>query len=651
MAISKEEKEEKEEMKMTEEKGKRNSRILALVILSIGVLILASSLLLPITIISVSKIEIRPEGYVDENNEVRESFWVVTMVTTCTDKAVAWKFCNESDRYKYYKGEEVSLASELEIIIDPEPPYWTRPLEVHSHQVYPQTYGFATDIWGKREKTSDVIPSLSVNSYQFGARSDVPNVWTIHTPFWITLKKNGVELDKQYMDTIGIVETIKLVNPSDPENEYIVVENLGKIGTRYGQPSVTNILCIEKQLGYIFSGSDQVENKINYDAVDLSYSNYWFGGGKYYTGSQGWIVERWSDDGSPAHHIVDYASPWKTPFVVKDEAFPGNARYDQYKAYPIKADIWQDNPNTNPYGKSLVNYLKRYHNTLDVDAWKCGAEITDDNFLKVNVPFASESSVITVRISTELADTVVWRPQISNVQFVSCEWETGGTDADIQDRLNAVLTVKQHSSVKSTATIKPILETLGQPVTINPAAHTVDLVPNDETTVKFEFLNLGTAQDQPRNIITFVIENTLGDETDRASLTFVLKAKGVAETILTVYTIDAETEMGVGGIPVTITYDSSTQLGYTIDGTVVFDLEGVEGQVPVESSETLVYQSASDVATVKAGEPNKVTLRLYKKGVIPPPPPDYTWFLIILSVAIGTAIVLLTYKTRKKEEK
>lgn len=631
-------------------KGRLNLKILIMIGLIVAFLLLAPKLgIRPLTILSVSKVEIEPEGYVDEDNKVRGSFWITTMLTDCTDKAASWKFHNETDRDRYYKGEQVDLASEIEIIIDPEQPYWERPLEVHSHQVYPKTYGTWRDVRyvpyvtiGKREDTW--IPSLSVNTYQFGSRAGVPNVWTVHTPFWVTLRKNGIELAKEYVDTVGMVETIKMANPDDPQNEYILIKNLGKLGTGYGQPSITDIICIEQQLDYIFSGSDEVENKINYDVSDLSYSNYWFGGGQHYKTSGGHVVKRWGD-GSPAHY---YYVGFKK-FVVADDGFPGSEREDEFmvkeKVRPIEADIWHDNSYTKPYGKSLVNYLKQYHNTLDVDVWKCGAEITDDNFLRINMPFASVNSLITLQISTEIADTIVWKPQIANVKFVSCEWQTAGTDADIQDRLSAVLTVKQHSSVKSTATIKPVFEKTGQPIAINPLAHTVDLAPDETKTVKFEFLNLGTEKDL-ENKVTFIIENTLGVETDRSSLTFTLKKKGVAETILTVHTIDAETEMGIGGIPITITYDSSTQTAYTIDGTVVFDLEGVEGTTSVKSSETTTYQSASAITTVKAGEPNKVTLRLYKKGVTPPQPLPFWLFLLL--IMIPTSIALYAMTRRKK---
>jgi len=551
------------------------------------------------------------------------------MITDCTDQIAAYEFDNTvSDDYGQDKIGDKKLipTATIEIKINPEQPYWERPLEVHSYNVYPETSAFWSNWigqWGKWEEWQ--IPRLDVDVWQFGT-----DYWTLHTPFKVAVYKNGELIGEtaEPIDTIGGVETLRI--PTSGE-EYITIQNLGQIGWGYTEPTFDILMFSEST---VFHCSDSLINRINYDAVDLSYSNYWFGGGQHYQmewGSKMRVVQRFDDEcTSPGHHFLDpdlFGRVFHRP--VTDESFPGNERDGQYNAKPISADIWNDQPYLNPYGKSLVNYLKQYHDTVNLNVWKQGYRVHDSK-LKINLPFGSMSSLVTLKISTELADTIVWNPQVGNFKVTDFH-EIG----DIPDRKFGYIKIKQLSDVDSSGSVIFSVSPSNLPVDVNPPTiGTGTMTLGEEKILTFEMTNLGT-ETELTGTLTATINNSIGSVTDQRSVGFTLLVKGAGNTVLTVYTLDKNTRAYVSGISLIVNWEGGSTTGITSEGSWTYDFGAVHPLVTVTSAETPTYKSASDSKPLEVGT-NSITLEL----ILQTAPPEFPWIWVLIIVVVIVVVVL-----------
>lgn len=364
----------------------------------------------------------------------------------------------------------------IEITITPRQPYWERQLTSKSYLVYPQTYGTIRDRWTKqtRKLLENSVSALYANVLE----CDSSAVWTLHTPFDVKVEKVGNKSFTKTLsiDTIGGTYIATIANPSD-ESEKLMIMDLGKIGTGYGQPVTSGLLIFNKTIA--FEKTTQLVNAIRYGrdlttgqvTQNENYAFYWFGGGAKYlatgdTGAKDEEVLYWEDDKSPAHMWRYGIDPVAYNKLVAPGDFPGSYRdddgpnwWDRYERIkPIAADILNNNDTTNPRGLSLVNYLteKFPSEFQDLDLWREGWTITSDNRLRIYMPTAATSSLISIKISAELADSVVYQPIVGNGKIEQAFWDsTKTTKSIIKDKDVAVLKIKQYASQPSKITVTP----------------------------------------------------------------------------------------------------------------------------------------------------------------------------------------------------
>jgi LEA14-like dessication related protein len=493
--------------------------------------------------LAISNIRIEPTGYEDPSTqEWKGSFWTITATTDTRESFLFYTFNEtEASSFSNNKIEDKTVVpnATIKITITPKQPYWERPLVGDRWLVYNQTYGTYVN-W--LTKLADKITGTSVPAlYADVLCSDVDALWTKHTPFEITLEKIGANafIQTQSMDTVGGTETVVITNPHD-SSEKLLVTNLGQLGTGYGQPSISDILIFKRDSQLVAFEKSMVEKAIKYGRdmqtggvlAPENYAFYWFGGGSTYPTKSSHEEVRWYfDDKSPAHAVYkggpfgigEYRSP------VEDSDFAGSYRSDgpyfwDKRALPIAASIWDDNPNTNPLGDSLVTYLGRVFGSVDLDAyWRQGWFITNDNKLRIPMPSGSASSLITVKISTELADSVVYQPISGGGKFEEAFWSaegSGSTTCAIQKNNTAILKVKQLSTQTSKITVKP--STSGNvPISVTPFMDSAIMGPQSTKEFRFEVKNLGTETKQT-STITFQVTNDLGGLTDTRTLEFEL---------------------------------------------------------------------------------------------------------------------------------
>jgi len=598
-----------------------------------------------LSVFSVSQINLQKQGYEDPaTHEWMDSYWVIGLVTDTLEhyEGISYTFDNEEAQDANTIGEKtLVVTSEVKVTITPLQPYYERSMRYVTYTVYPKTYGmWMNKLTRQCGKLTDSIDELKVTVLQFTEES-----WKLYTPFKVQVYKNGVLKDEKTVNTVGGTETVILTGDSPEED--VKVQNLGKLGTGLGEPAFGDLVIFDPQ--HIFKIEGNILNEIEYDKDTYSYSNYWFGGGSYYlanldpdtgTMKSGDIVKRWPDDGSPAHFFVDDLG---INCPVHGANFPGNIRTDTFLDYyvkPVAADIYKDKPadqpvTGNPSGYSLVNYLANQRNhriyVLDnFDEYNQGIEVNEDNKMRVYLPLSSFNNLVTVWISTEIADAIVYQPVLSKGVITDIHWLGSG---EISDKDIVSVTVKQESQDGGRIIITAS-GMQGYPMQVSPTTDSVILNYGETHTFFFTAENLGTGTAQT-GTLQFTLTNDQGEQTDRETLSFKLQPQIGDQTTLTVTLHDKE-GYRPSGILVTVNYGVNSKSGVASNGYLTFDLDAYKGGVSLATQETDTYKAASATASVSAGK-NSVYLELRKKGE-----PLTLWDMIRQWITANTTVIIIT---------
>jgi len=465
----------------------------------------------PLAIISVSKVEIYPKtGSVDpKTGEWTGTFWVITGIVNAEESYSFYKFDKAQSQTGDNKiGDKTIVPTAvIEVTLTPGQPYYERALKRTPIKVTPKAseWEFLDRYWIRSGK--NIVNPLVVDTWEFSEL-----YWNLYTPFTVTIKKTSGQ--NQFtktvsVNTIGGVETIQVVNPYDSK-EKLLITNLGKLGTGY-EIALDNILMLGNK-DYVFRFSDDLKRTITMDARSESYSYYWFG---------------------PYRITMDTEIEARPPFIWVE--YPG---WDLSTTLitPRTPNTFTDDPYSTPRGQSLSNYLLTKGFSLipksQLDIWKQGYEITSDNKLRVYLPRASVSSLITLQISTELADSVVYQPFVGEFRITDVKWESGETKPKISDKQLVYVTVKQIADITATGTIWTEVSPSGTQVSVTPKTDTITLGKDQTYTFRFEVMNLGVSKETGIKI-TFKVTDSLGnlDATASAEATLI-----VGEATLVVYT-------------------------------------------------------------------------------------------------------------------
>jgi len=639
---------------------RRNKFWVVLLLSAIVILAATSGLFKSGTVISVSKVEIDPQGYEDAiTKEWRGSFWIVTMLTDCTDQVAAIKLANDdgtpgntyaqdSTGQRTYSTDEVATGqtvvpqSTIEIRIEPEQPYWERPLEIQQGEYASEAYGgYQNKITAQIGRTADHVDNLPFIHYEWGTGS-----WTLHTPFYVVISKNGVV---QYrtetpIDTVGGTQSFRLPPTGD---EHIYLTNLGKIETGYGEPQMGDILYFSND--YIFQadtasrkyitspfgtpfaggGFDPLPNVV---ADSDTFATYWYN------------RMAWHDTGQPA--------PWE----ADDEAYPvvDPANYGgwigaddtlNYVRKPVKPCVFPGDKNP---AKQAFMSLTEYLNWKGVaraktPSWLQGNPmITADKKMRLYMPYGSVSSLVTLKISTELADTIVWKPLVAKFDITNFP-----NLGDIADEITSTITVscvEGEGSGSITFSVNPATA----PLSLDPPTIGIpSMKAGDVKQFTYKILNLGT-ENEVSFSVTAVAKNMIGAVCDTATASGKLLKKTGALTVLTVRTLF--NNQPVSGIQVTVKYAEQTKSGITDTGgagSISFSLESYQGIVSVETGATNVYQPGFGSVIVASGTQTVLEINLQKWGQ--EGGYDYTILLYAgLGIAAIAVVTTILYKKRRK---
>ncbi|MHA1332359.1 MAG: hypothetical protein ACTSR2_14925, partial [Candidatus Hodarchaeales archaeon] len=603
-------------------------------------------------ILSVSQIYVEPKGYEDPvTHEWKGSFWVVLATSSTTDNYLFYKF-DKSESEQPYADNKINDKTlipnaTIKVMVTALQPYWQIYLTRKTYNVTKKTYGTwinKVDPFLNGKLTDTYVDPLIVDVWE------TTGYWVRHVPFQVVVEKIGDyhwKSDPILVDLVG-AESLNPITITSPKGEKLIIKLQGQLTTGYDQsPPWRDLIIFSPE--YVFEGDELVRAIISYDQDDLSYSNYWFGGGNYYTiktdlGER--VVQRWSDDGSPTHYYISASYPY-TPQPVSDYTFPGNDKIDNWWdinhiIVPRKPDVFKDDPNANPYGKSLINYLIGLPeiNRIDPNYWKTDRKPEFDfngRTLKIYLPMRTVSWLYTLWISTELADTAVYQPLAANGKITYIKWLSSDTGyAEIGGKDVALVTIKQLSSERSGILVQASATTSLAKITPEDGHYAI-LDPNEEKTFSFTVENLGVSTEVTGEL-SFRVYNDLGSQTDSSKLTFKLLPIGIGNTILTVYTVDAKTKIKVSGIFVSIAYGAETDTKATVNGMATFNLGSYQGTVQISIAETEKYKSASTSIRVQSGQ-NTAYIELLEK--VSPEPPWYIKYWWVMVIAISMVVTIL----------
>lgn len=601
---------------------------------------------LPNTLLASSSVRIQGQGYADTSGEWRGDYWIATMLTDMEDQMGYYRF-DSSEAAKSVNtpssldsDEKLNVQSIITVKITPLKPYYQRALVRESVNVYPATGSYIQNKITSQGQWASSVDKLDVSYLSFSGP------WELHTPFRVQVLKNNVQIVEKTFDTMGATQAVELVNPSD-NSEKVIVKDLGKLSSGYGQPDYGGDLIFFSG-DTVFRKTSTLMNAIKFDGADYCYANYWFGGGSIYKSPFYGEVVRRAPDNSPGHYIRT-SDVLQSNQPVADSDFPGSYRADDswnFKVHALSASVFSDAHG----GKSLINYLKDVrHETVigtnTLNHYNSGFEITSDSKLKVYLPYKAASSLITLQISSELADTVVWEPPVSDIRLSSVSWVGGNSQIGDSAQLKVVL--QQFSSVTSTATVT-VSYGSGHPIQTTPSSTGVTLGSGESTTVYFQFTN--TAADALTNGNAVVnVYDEFGKLADTKSVGYTLVPRATGSTSLSVFAVNKETNEAISGLTIVCKYGENSPTQITSSGSCSFDLSGYQGPVTVSSVETLTYKAASVAKDISEGI-NTVYLFVEPHGYVDPEG-DVDWFMIALIFAIIVSVVAVVGVVATKQGK
>lgn len=618
----------------------------------------------PFTLVSFSKVTVEGVGWEDEaTHRWMDDYWHIeaTTDTALETKLIKWDETQLDDPNvdnTVVDGDEVKEIipkANLEIKIFPEQPYYSVTLDWQTRLVYPKTWGtYKNIITDAYAKTAEWIPELKTS---FWVLQDGWS-YTLHTPYTAELWKNGALVDSVTDDSYGGKNQILLTDSSGGKN--VEITNFGK--GEYGyNPPVHGELIIFGNAVYEVGDAQEIIDAIEYDKTDLSYSNYWFGGGSVYTTGHdifypgGYQVWRYDDtQKTPAHLFLKWGDIW--PSVVADDAFPGQRRADSnfdLIALPESADLRLNNPDTNPTGLSLINYLR---NTFDFEPitftnniaipW-CTEMKIEDNQLKLMMPAGSAYSNIVVRIPTELADSIVFVEYYPTAD-ISAFWTTGTTHENIGDKLKALVTVTNTAGFGGNLITKAYF-TSQDPGVINPPQFGEYIAAGNAHLYEFTVINTGSDVDDPFTV-KFEVWNEKPELLGTATLTGVFLKTQDVSTVVSVYTRNSETKEAINAILVTLNYEMESKTAYSVNGVAIFDLGDIETDVTIGGVDPQSHFKPAETGGHVQGGSN--TFYLDMEPVISPDGDDGDLTGIIIAAAIITtvivAVVIVVYRSRVK---
>lgn len=533
-------------------------------------------------------------------------------------------------------------------------------------KVLPDTYGWhsgsfglTTDTYFKEYKTYDngvwnkrsdgPIPEQDITYWR------TTNDWTTVVPLDISAWKKaadgsliallgpgGSTVYHTEATGSGALLPFSFTNPDD-QSETVGFQLQGQLSS--GISPNPGSFFILRSPDYVFRDSQDMENYIKFGTSTTdrrAFVNDWFG--------TWWHTHT---DGSIYVNYDGTADQWNQP-----NGYPGLGEYETNIAdvwkYPIKVTydqlMFSGTPYTVASGRpnSLAKYLAAQRGApltaAQINPYTSQFTVdTTNRIMRLPLDWNSYLWLYTIDISTQLADTYVWKPSYTTGLIQSAVWMSGQSIPHIpvggSDTMN--IAVKNTGTYTGGLTLKFAKNPTSAPLAVND--FTVSLGPGITQVLPVSVSNLGTTTEVDVHItISLWNANNEHQGTD-ITLECILSPSGGADTFLTVVTQNRD-NLYISGIPVTVQFGISSVAGSTSNGAVTFNLGLYVGPVTVTTAETDVYWSTNATLAVQAGS-NTDTITLTKKGE-PGQFPLIIVIVVLTMIGLVGAVVVLQRKKR-----
>jgi len=490
-----------------------------------------------LSLLSVSQVTIQPTGSADSTGKWTGSFWIVTGTVDASESSIFYQL--DPSASGTVNNQVINPKATIKITFTPMQPYYQRALVYHTIQVvsdvHPASYWYQGGYWvyddyggdyyvpaseSWIEKQYDIVPQLNLGYYTFAT-----SIWEQHTPFQVTVTKIKADGSTDFtvtktIDTLGGVNNVIITNPNDASQQ-IVISDLGKIGTGYSQPTFSDNMILLDASHNVIDKDNNLMNIIGYDRSDSSYSVHFYGGREW----------RWQD-GTPKPPTPDMW--WSIFNLGPDYNYPKNypgwgVTYNDYSTYGLQ--YWTYDYSVKPASiDDLKNYLKSLNYVVDTDlnaqTWGQGVSI-GDNVLRVNMPGGSASSLITMKISTEMADSYVYQPSYGAFTISDTSWSSGSST--LKYNVASQLNVKVKCTSPGTFNLEASSSTTD--LSITPAAISDTLASGDEKSYSFTVKNTGVST-TTTGVISLALKDSSGTVDDSKTLSFTLEPIYYTVTVL-----------------------------------------------------------------------------------------------------------------------
>lgn len=605
-----------------------------------------------LAILAVSNVHIDPQyGYEDpQTGEWKGSQWVVLSTTSTYGDHVFYKFDEgEAERFgENFVGENKLLPrSTVEVNVYVDQPYVRRALTQTPYTVCKPAYGavygdaYLKEHYNYNYATGKWTKWLGHLWQQDIVVSETAGVWQIIVPLRVSATKTDADGNQVALHSGGQTEVKLEVAGPDAliplwfENPFDASEKFkfkleGLLGTGY-TVTLPDLAIFRPDL--IFEKTGDLLADIQYSTTNpTAYVQYWYGP----------YNVAWREH---SDHTSIYTDSWPSDEPRPPGVFREVKLFTDYE-YPARMFIYDDPPAIRgELYEGLVSYLEARNRKLqgwEIDPWGLGYEVSDHE-IKVNMPYNSWNWMYTLEISTELADTYVWRPTYADGQITSVEWASSGTtDATISDKDQLSVTVKNVGTVDGNLRVRCTVSPNDAPLLIEGDGKF--FVVGEEHTFTIQAKNLGPEVETDGEVVLELV-NDAGDirDTDVALFTL-LPITGV--TTLNVQVV----EQGGGntllsGIIVTARYGTDSEYQVSSSGWVSFSLGAYQGSVTISAEDSLHYYGATKEAAVSTGS-NVEVLELARKDAPLPTQADWLPWIMVGAVVVGGAVVV-TRRRRK----
>ena len=636
--------------------------VILLSILAVGALIMYAPSLQQGSLILAQPINIDFGGS-QQGNKITQSFWSVVLSASYSDQVSFYQL--NAGTTGTWNGQNVTVQNTVKVTVDPAQPYYERSIETYSPVVTPP----AKRNWISAAYSNGRDPSPSVNSLSFQGFRTTSSDWVLHTPYTVTIYVNGSQVGQQTIDAIGVVTQGtnialgKNVKVGDFTN-YVMLENLGSLQGSTFPPFWTSIVGWNNQYMYIDSatvekaihspyptgnGGAAVRGNLGARSnFEGTYAWYWYGD------ERGGIVYNsyWTDDGSacPIYDNGIVASFAHAPGWEPDPNPPfGYSRVDPVAPVLSPSGLTQEQRNAGvlslsqflestvqaqKIGSSLMPSWERSVNKILIDTAK--------GTMRINVPYNYYNTLLNLRISSDIANTVVWEPPVSNIKIQNAPSDLG----HIADKQTVSVTLHQDSNKASGGYVKIEDSTSGASLAFEPQSWgTGTMQPGESKIFTFAVHNLMSAQETPFSF-KLNVYNNLNVPTDSKTITGILDAKIGSGSQLYVRAIDKNTTLDITGLHFVASWDQTNQKdGYT---PTTIDFNGATPYVTIYSDANDKYEEGSATIQMQAGL-NTVTLEVAPKGYVPPWQLDWIQWAIIIGIAIAfIAIIAVAAKKKRR---